>query len=133
MSSIQASLGVDIFDFISVEALAKSCLGPQAFAFGLVQPLHVEGFPLDESDLDGLVLADRCLGDGWSSDQISLIEKTVDITCSWQIPYELSPKLMQKNRLQEQRLSGHLLFRAQIAASFMRRRLGTIFLAKVTL
>ena len=96
MSSIQARLGLGVFDFVRVEALAKACLCQQALAVGHVQALHEEGFPLDEIYLDGLVPAARLLGEWWSSDQIDFTEVTFGIHCLQQILYEFSPQFMRQ-------------------------------------
>jgi len=96
MSSIQARLGLGVFDFTRVEALAKACLYQQSLAVGQVQALCAECFPLEEIYLDGLVPAARLLGEWWSSDQIDFTEVTFGIRCLQQILYEFSPQFMRQ-------------------------------------
>lgn len=97
MSSIQARLGLGVFDFARVEALAAACLDQQALAVRQVQAMHVEGFPLDQIYLDGLVPAARLLGEWWTSDQIDFTEVTIGIHCLQQILYEFSPQFMRQS------------------------------------
>jgi len=96
MSSIQARPSLGVFDFTTVEVLAKACLDDQDLAVGQVQSLYSEGISLDDIYLDGLVPAARLLGEWWSSDQINFTEVTFGIHCLQRILYEFSPQFMRQ-------------------------------------
>jgi len=96
MSSIRARLGLGVFDFCQVEALAEACLRPRAAAISVVQSWCSAGFDLEDVYLDGLVPAARLLGEWWCSDRIDFAEVTIGINCLQQVLYELSPQFLSQ-------------------------------------